>query len=739
VKKAVLIACGLVVAMIVGLMSLVFMIGGSEDPNACGPDPALLNAAGVSGPIPASVGKWKREQLVNAAAIINAGAEVGVSLKGQRIGVMTAMGESGLRVLNYGDAAGPDSRGLFQQRGNGAWGSLADRMDPRRSAMNFFKALKLVPSWESLPPTIAAHRVQINADPYYYEQFYDDAVSVVDALARTGGGAQPVPVSGSGGGSVGSGDPYNLGKVQPQLRAMVNALAPKFNITTVGGYRPSATDPQGHPAGLAADFMVPMTQAGKAQGAALASYARQNAGALNIDYILWQQQIWSTARAGEGWRPMENRGSDTANHRDHVHINVKPTGSVSSTLPAVLQGGFGPNAAACANDVGASAGGAVVYPVDKNTDRRNWHTMSSMRASWHTGTDFSIACGTPVRAAHGGTISVESSSWAGPHLTKVSTGPTSLTTWYGHMQSVSVKTGDVVTAGQQIGTVGSLGNSSGCHLHLEVHEKNGSIYGPDNVNPTTWLAKHVGTFLGGAGTVPPAGIRVVQADAGQRGTALAKKPDIVTWTDAASSSSSDLRPRGYGSWRGAAVSPSSSSRATAISWRSSRWEPLGKGRFRITRSPVSRDNTFAHWVVLRDRASGTQVSVVAVEAMADPAKYRYGSQTRTKRQATYRAGMKTLAAAINQLRAFGPVIVAGDFNSPYKTHGKRGDPWGPQTILGAAGAQSTYRLLGSLRGANDEYVLTTPDLVPVRQRTLRPGATSAGLTADLVVAGQDPR
>jgi hypothetical protein len=154
--------------------------------------------------------------------------------------------------------------------------------------------------------------------------------------------------------------------------------------------------------------------------------------------------------------------------------------------------------------------------------------------------------------------------------------PTSLTTWYGHMQSVSVKTGDVVTAGQQIGAVGSLGNSSGCHLHLEVPEKNGSIYGPDNVNPTPWLAKHVGTFLGGAGTVPPAGIRVVETTPGQRGTALTKRPDIIAWTGAASSSSSALRPAGYSSWRDAAAARFPSSRATAISWRTSRWEALGK-------------------------------------------------------------------------------------------------------------------------------------------------------------------
>jgi endonuclease/exonuclease/phosphatase family metal-dependent hydrolase len=117
---------------------------------------------------------------------------------------------------------------------------------------------------------------------------------------------------------------YNLGPVKPQLTHLVNVLAPMFGIKTVGGYRESATDPHGHPAGLAADFMVPLTPAGKAQGDALVAYAQQHATELGIDYIIWYQRIWSIEQAAEGWRPMEDRGSATENHLDHPHINVLP-------------------------------------------------------------------------------------------------------------------------------------------------------------------------------------------------------------------------------------------------------------------------------------------------------------------------------------------------------------------------------------------------------------------------------
>jgi hypothetical protein len=130
-----------------------------------------------------AVAGYTGEQLANAATIVRAGQALGVDARGQAIGVMTAMGESSLVAVDHGDAVGPDSRGLFQQRANGAWGSYADRMDPATSATSFFRALLEVPGWQTLPPTIAAHRTQHNADPYHYARWWDRALEVVAALA----------------------------------------------------------------------------------------------------------------------------------------------------------------------------------------------------------------------------------------------------------------------------------------------------------------------------------------------------------------------------------------------------------------------------------------------------------------------------------------------------------------------------------------------------------------------------
>jgi murein DD-endopeptidase MepM/ murein hydrolase activator NlpD len=166
-----------------GLITAVLLLGetdGDVQAAACVGAPGSLTVTGV--PV-GTVAGYTQEQLANAATIVRAGQALGVDARGQVIGVMTAMGESSLVAVDHGDVAGPDSRGLFQQRANGAWGSYADRMDPARSATSFFRALLQVPGWETLPPTIAAHRTQHNADPYHYARWWDAALEITAALA----------------------------------------------------------------------------------------------------------------------------------------------------------------------------------------------------------------------------------------------------------------------------------------------------------------------------------------------------------------------------------------------------------------------------------------------------------------------------------------------------------------------------------------------------------------------------
>ena len=176
-------AAGAVLAPVGLVLSIILFGGGSQAAaDVCSPTGSSVSVDASQLPKVAVAG-YEGEQLKNAALVINAGKALGLSGRGQTIGVMTAMGESGLRVLDYGDGPGPDSRGLFQQRDNGAWGTYPDRMNPTTSATNFFTALEKVSGLEQLEPTTAAHRVQRNADPFHYQSYWAAAVEVVAALA----------------------------------------------------------------------------------------------------------------------------------------------------------------------------------------------------------------------------------------------------------------------------------------------------------------------------------------------------------------------------------------------------------------------------------------------------------------------------------------------------------------------------------------------------------------------------
>lgn len=148
---------------------------------AAAPVPApSTSTTAPAGSAAAPVGKFDAEQVANAKAIIATGKALNIPQRGQVIAVMTAMGESSLRVLQHGDAAGPDSRGLFQQRDS--WGTRADRTDPGKSAELFYRALLKVENWDTLAPTEAAHRTQRNADPNHYTKYWEDAKSLYAAV-----------------------------------------------------------------------------------------------------------------------------------------------------------------------------------------------------------------------------------------------------------------------------------------------------------------------------------------------------------------------------------------------------------------------------------------------------------------------------------------------------------------------------------------------------------------------------
>lgn len=102
--------------------------------------------------------------------------------------------------------------------------------------------------------------------------------------------------------------------VSANIKAVHGAVCAAFpEITTYGTLRSDGE----HAQGIAVDIMV-----SGSRGWEVARFVRENAGRLGVSYVIHARNIWSVQRTSEGWRGMEDRGSVTANHYDHVHVTT---------------------------------------------------------------------------------------------------------------------------------------------------------------------------------------------------------------------------------------------------------------------------------------------------------------------------------------------------------------------------------------------------------------------------------
>lgn len=108
--------------------------------------------------------------------------------------------------------------------------------------------------------------------------------------------------------------------------------------------------------------------------------------------------------------------------------------------------------------------------------------VSRLRKSTHTGLDIATSTGTAIKACSTGTVTFSGYSGSYGYLVKISHG-NGVETWYAHCSKLYVKKGQEVIAGERIAAVGSTGNSTGPHLHLEIRI-NGAA-----VNPQKYLYK----------------------------------------------------------------------------------------------------------------------------------------------------------------------------------------------------------------------------------------------------------
>ncbi|MDY0393223.1 M23 family metallopeptidase [Virgibacillus halophilus] len=148
----------------------------------------------------------------------------------------------------------------------------------------------------------------------------------------------------------------------------------------------------------------------------------------------------------------------------------------------------GPTHRTAAADPAPQGGGMLSYPV-------NAPITSGYEARWgtfHYGIDFGVPVGTPIHAAASGVVFMTSTENDGMMngygnvvlVTHVINGKT-YTTLYAHLNSIDVSEGQTVSRGQVIAHSGNTGESTGPHMHFEVHNGNWSYHGA--VNPMPYL------------------------------------------------------------------------------------------------------------------------------------------------------------------------------------------------------------------------------------------------------------
>jgi hypothetical protein len=144
-------------------------------------------------------------------------------------------------------------------------------------------------------------------------KYLSDSKPVVQS--STGGGG-----SGTGGG-ISSASCSKSSSIQsglvPNAIKVYRAICARYpQVSSFGGRRPG--DNGFHGTGRAVDVMISSSSVGWD----IANWTRANASSLGVSEVIYYQKIWTVERSSEGWRPMSDRGSPSANHYDHVHVSV---------------------------------------------------------------------------------------------------------------------------------------------------------------------------------------------------------------------------------------------------------------------------------------------------------------------------------------------------------------------------------------------------------------------------------
>ena len=160
----------------------------------------------------------------------------------------------------------------------------------------------------------------------------------------------------------------------------------------------------------------------------------------------------------------------------------------TTPMPEFVQAGLADEGMPCGfgSADGLIMAGDLVFPLPAGSfsvgSGFGWRdNPTGAGADNHTGLDFAAPSGTPVYALADGVVSMAMTSAVSYGNRVILEHSPTMQTLYAHLSVIEVRQGQVVTAGQRIGQVGSTGRSTGNHLHLEVRQSS------TPVDPLTWL------------------------------------------------------------------------------------------------------------------------------------------------------------------------------------------------------------------------------------------------------------
>ncbi|MGQ0632295.1 MAG: hypothetical protein ACT4P1_14830 [Sporichthyaceae bacterium] len=266
------------------------------------------------------------EQARFAATIAAVAARRGLPARAATIALATALQESGLRNLDYGDR---DSLGLFQQRPSQGWGTPEQVQDPVYAAGKFYDALVKIEGYKTMNINDAAQKVQRSGFPQAYSKHEIRARALASALTGYSEAAFTCAIR------TGSTEPevINAAGLTPRAQATLDGARAAFGDLSAGGFAPGGVR-SGHSAGSAhydgraVDlFYRPINAQSRRSGWAMAHWLVAHADTLNIATVIYDGRIWTARRSVQGWRDYNPPGGDRQNdvlmHRDHVHVDVR--------------------------------------------------------------------------------------------------------------------------------------------------------------------------------------------------------------------------------------------------------------------------------------------------------------------------------------------------------------------------------------------------------------------------------